>query len=391
MKYNFDEVIIRESTHSVKYDLREKIFGQDDIIPMWVADMDFATPDFIREAVKERADHPVYGYSIRPQLYFDSIRNWQEKHHHWKIKNDWIRFSPGIVPAVNLCVQAFTRPGDKIIVQPPVYFPFFSAIKNNKRIQLDNPLKLQNGRLSMDFDDLRSKIDKQTRMILLCSPHNPGGSVWRKEELQELAGICIEHGILIVSDEIHCDLVFPPNKHIPTATLSGEIADQTISCIAPSKTFNLAGMATSSVIVSNDSLAKRFDETMEQLHVGGGNLFGTIASIAAYTKGDEWLQQLLDYLQENARLAVEFINHKVRGIQTWLPESTYMLWLDCRELDMEDEELWNFFIRQAGLGFNKGQMFGQGGEGFMRLNFACPRQILMRALHQLAEAVNGET
>lgn len=391
MKYNFDEVIIRESTHSVKYDLREKIFGQDDIIPMWVADMDFATPDFIREAVKERADHPVYGYSIRPQLYFDSIRNWQEKHHHWKIKNDWIRFSPGIVPAVNLCVQAFTRPGDKIIVQPPVYFPFFSAIKNNKRIQLDNPLKLQNGRLSMDFDDLRSKIDKQTRMILLCSPHNPGGSVWRKEELQELAGICIEHGILIVSDEIHCDLVFPPNKHIPTATLSGEIADQTISCIAPSKTFNLAGMATSSVIVSNDSLAKRFDETMEQLHVGGGNLFGTIASIAAYTKGDEWLQQLLDYLQENARLAVEFINHKVRGIQTWLPESTYMLWLDCRELDMEDEELWNFFIRQAGLGFNKGLMFGQGGEGFMRLNFACPRQILMRALHQLAEAVNGET
>lgn len=387
MKYNFDEVIPRESTNSVKYDLREKLFGKDEIIPLWVADMDFATPDFIREAIKERAEHPVYGYSIRPESYFDSIRNWQEKKHQWKIKNEWIRFSPGIVPAVNFCVQAFTEPGDKIIVQPPVYFPFFWAISNNKRVQLDNPLKLQNGRLCMDFEDLRSKIDDRTKMILLCSPHNPGGSVWRKDELEELAGICREHGIIIVSDEIHCDLVLPPNKHIPTATLSNEIADQTITCIAPSKTFNLAGLATSSVIISNEKLAKKFDKSLEQVHVGGGNLFGTIASIAAYTKGEDWLGQLHDYLKTNARLAVDFINNNLDGVETWMPESTYMLWLDCRKLEMTDEELWNFFIQQAGLGLNKGVMFGEGGQGFMRLNFACPRQVLRRALDQLAEAL----
>ncbi|MDZ7740780.1 MAG: PatB family C-S lyase [Bacteroidota bacterium] len=390
MKYNFDRIIKRSSTSSVKYDLRKEIFGKEDVVPMWVADMDFETPPFIVDAIKKRADHPVFGYSIRPESYYQSIINWQKRRHRWEIKKEWIKFSPGIVPALNLCVMAFTEPGDKIIVQPPVYFPFFSAIKNNSRVQIDNPLTIRNGRLSIDLEDMRSKIDENTKMLFLCSPHNPGGSVWTKEELTELGAICLENDILIVADEIHCDLVLPGARHTALASISEEIAKNCISCIAPSKTFNLAGMGTSSVIISNPKLQEQFDRIMEQVHVGMGNLFGAVASEAAYTYGEEWLEQLISYIHENVLHAIEYFDKNIPLIRALQPEATYMLWLDCRQMKLEDDALWDFFVAKAGIGMNKGSMFGQGGQGFMRMNLACPRATLDLALGKIKNAIDHE-
>lgn len=387
MKYNFDKIIPRENTNCVKYDLRKHFFGTDEVIPMWVADMDFATPDFILKAIKKRAEHPILGYSVRSEGYYQSIINWQYNRHNWKIEKDWIVFTPGIVPALNLCVRAFTKPGEKVIVQPPVYFPFFSAIKNNDRIQLDNPLVLKDGRLCIDFGDLKRKIDKDVRMILLCSPHNPGGSVWKKDELNELAEICKANDILIISDEIHCDLVFRPNRHIPMACLSDEIAERTVTCIAPSKTFNLAGMATSSLIISNEKLRKQFEEEMEKVHVGGGNLFGAIASEAAYTRGADWRSQLVEYLDGNVYNAIRYIRENIPQIIPVRPEATYMIWLDCRNLGLPFDRINKFFVEKAGVGFNEGAMFGAGGEGFQRMNVACPRPVLMKALEQMKVAI----
>ncbi|MCF8228078.1 MAG: PatB family C-S lyase [Bacteroidales bacterium] len=388
MHYNFDEIIPRASTNSVKYDLRKKIFGKEDVIPMWVADMDFATPDFIVDAVRERAKHPVFGYSFRSDDYFRSIINWQKRNHNWVIEKEWVRYSPGIVPALNFCVMAYTDPGDKIIVQPPVYFPFFSAIRNHGRVQVNNPLKLEKGRLNMDFDNLRKKAAEGAKMLFLCSPHNPGGSVWTQKELTEMVNICLDYNILIVSDEIHCDLVLPGYNHKPTATLSEAAADITITCIAPSKTFNLAGMATSSVIISNKTLQEKFDTLMEQLHVGMGNLFGAVASEAAYAKGERWLEELIAYIDGNVRFALDFFEKNIPGIKAIRPEATYMLWLDCRKMELDDEQLWKFFVEEAGVGMNKGESFGEGGEGFMRMNLACPRKTIKRALGRIKYAID---
>ena len=251
MKYNFDEIIDRKNTSCVKWDYAEKFIGAKDLLPMWVADMDFKTPDFIVNAINERASHEIYGYTVRPDGYYESIINWINKKHNWKLKRDWIIFSPGIVPAVNMAVMAYTNPGDKIIVQPPVYFPFFSAVTDNGRQLVYNQLKLQNGRYYMDFEDLEKKIDKRTKMIIISNPHNPGGSAWTVEELKRLGEICVEKNVLLVSDDIHSDLVLPPYNHTIAATISQEISDVCITMMAPSKTFNLAGMATSSVIISS--------------------------------------------------------------------------------------------------------------------------------------------
>jgi cysteine-S-conjugate beta-lyase len=390
MKYNFDEVIERQGTNCVKYDLRELIFKDADLLPMWVADMDFATPDFIRAAIDERLKHPILGYSIRPDSYYRSIIDWQKRKHNWTVQKEWIKFCPGIVPALNLCVQAFTEPGDKIIVQPPVYFPFFSAVTANGRKQIDNPLVLKDGRLCMDFDDLISKIDADVKMIIISNPHNPGGTVWTKEELGTLAEICLKNNILILSDEIHCDLVFQPNKHTVLANLSKEAADISITCIAPSKTFNMAGLATSSVIVSNSELQKKYDTILETMHIGNGNIFGTIASEAAYTNGDEWLGQLVSYLQGNIDFAIEFFKKKTPKIKAIVPESTYMIWLDCKELKLNAQNLNGFFIKEAKIGLNDGEIFGKGGQGFMRINVACPRSILEKGLNQIWKAIEGK-
>ena len=388
MNYNFDEIIDREDTDSYKYDLRERFFGTEDVIPMWVADMDFRTPDFITDAVKQRAEHPIYGYSIRSSTFNESIVRWMKKRFSWEVQGNRIAFSPGVVPAINLCVMAYSEPGDKIVVQPPVYFPFYHAITNNNRQILYNPLKLINGRLSMDLDNLKDNIDERTKMILLCSPHNPGGSVWTKQELADLAAICMEDNILIISDEIHNDLVFKPHQHTPTATLSKDIEDITVTCISPSKTFNTAGLSTSALIIPKRKLLSRYIKVLEQVHVGSGNLFGHVALEAAYNYGEEWLEQLLDYLQGNIDYAIDYITKNIPQIKPIRPEATYMIWFDCRDLGISAEEQKEFFIKKARIGFSDGATFGPGGEGFQRMNIACPRSVLKEALERINRAIN---
>ena len=387
MKYNFDEIINRENTASVKYDLRKDIFGKEDVIPMWVADMDFKTPDFIIKAIKDRANHEVFGYSFRPESYFLSIVNWLKRRHNWEISKDWISFSPGIVPAVNMAILAFTEPNDKIIIQPPVYFPFFSAIKNNNRAIIENPLKLKNGRYCFDFNNLEKKL-ADAKMLILSNPHNPGGSVWTEDELKRLGEMCLENNVLIMSDEIHADLVFKDFKFIPLASISKNIADSTVTFIAPSKTFNMAALSTSSVIASNKELKDKYDKVLDAIHVGLGNVFGTVASEAAYNYGDEWLDQLMDYISVNLDFTQEFLNEKIPQIKMIRPEGTYLVWLDCSELNLNEKDLKEFMIKDAGLGFNDGRMFGTGGEGYMRMNIACPKQTLLDALISLEKAVN---
>jgi len=385
--YNFDEIIAREQTDCVKYDLREMFFGTDDVIPMWVADMDFRTPDFIIDAIKSRLDHKILGYSIRGEGFNNAITDWMKKRHDWVIKQDWISFSPGVVPALNLLVMAFTEPGDKIIVQPPVYFPFFMAIDNNGRLKVENPLKLENGRLGMDFEDLKVKA-KGAKMILISHPHNPGGSVWTKEELIQLSDICLENDVLMVSDEIHSDLLFNHQKHIPLASVSDKVAKQTIICNAPSKTFNLAGLATSYLIIPNKELLDRYNKILnDEMHLNMGNVFGGIALKAAYKDGDKWLDQLLEYVWENVCFVDDYLKKNIPQIKAIIPESTYMIWLDCRELGFSGDELKNFFISKAKVGFNDGRVFGTGGEDFMRINVACPKSVVKQALDNIKDAL----
>ncbi|MCF8367907.1 MAG: PatB family C-S lyase [Bacteroidales bacterium] len=388
MHYNFDEIIDRKGTSCVKWDITKAYFGSDELLPMWVADMDFKTPDFIVEAVKKRAAHEIYGYTVRPESYYSSMINWIGKKHKWKIEKDWIIFSPGIVPAVNMAVLAYTKPGDKVIVQPPVYFPFFSAVKDNGRQLVYNQLHIENGRYHMDFEDLKKKIDNRTKLIIISNPHNPGGSAWTKDELMKLGEICIEHNIILISDEIHSDLVIPPFKHTVAANISEEIADVTISMMAPSKTFNLAGMASSSVIISNPQLRNDFQVFLDRVHVGMGNLFGMVASEAAYTQGEDWLNQMLEYVKRNIDYTETYIKEKIPKIKMMRPEATYMVWLDFRELGMDNNELKRFIIEKAKLGLNDGPVFGPGGEGFQRMNLACPRAYVEEAMLRLEKAIN---
>lgn len=389
MIYNFDEITDRKNTSCVKWDFADAYFQAKDLLPMWVADMDFKTPDFIVDAVKKRAAHEIYGYTVRPDGYFSSMINWIEKLHGWTIQKDWIVFSPGIVPAVNIAVMAYTQPGDKVIVQPPVYFPFFSAVRDNGRQLVYNQLILENGRYTMDFADLEKKIDNRTKMIIISNPHNPGGSAWTEEELTRLGEICVKNNILLISDDIHSDLVIPPFKHTIAARLSKAIADVTITMMAPSKTFNLAGMATSSVIISNPGLRNTFQVMLDRVHVGNGNLFGMVASEAAYTHGTEWLEQMLSYLKANLDYVESYIKNNIPGVKMIRPEATYMVWLDFRELGLSSEALKKLILEKAKLGLNDGPVFGPGGEGFQRMNVACPRSIVEEAMKRLDKAVSS--
>jgi cysteine-S-conjugate beta-lyase len=389
MMWNFDEPTKRENTNCIKYDRREEIFGNKDIIPMWVADMDFNTPDFITKAMGDLLKHKIFGYSFRPPEYYSSITDWLKCRHNWSIEKEWMIFTPGIVPALNFCTLAFTRPGDSIIVQPPVYFPFFSAVESHGRTLVYNKLKEENGRWIMDFESLVTSIDEKTRMIIISNPHNPVGRVWNPGELTDLADICLKHNILVLSDEIHCDLVLPGFRHTPFATLSEEIAGNTITCIAPSKTFNLAGLSTSTVIISNPSLRRSFSRIVENLHIGNGNIFGTAASVAAYTHGQEWLDSLLHYIDSNVDFVEDYCRKMIPEIIPVQPEATYMIWLDCRKLGMSGKEIQNFFVNSAGIGMNEGSTFGPGGEGFMRMNLGTTHQTVIKAMEQIEKAVSS--
>jgi len=389
MRWNFDEPARREGTSCIKYDLRKETFGVAEVIPLWVADMDFNTPDFIIKALTARLSHEILGYSFRPEEYYSSIINWTRSRHKWNLEKEWICFSPGIVPALNICTLAFTEPGDEVIVQPPVYFPFFSAVESHGRSLVYNRLIESGGNWEIDFDNLKKCIGRKTKMIIISNPHNPVGRVWSPEELTELANICISNGILILSDEIHCDLILPGFRHTPLARLSELFAERSATCIAPSKTFNLAGLSTSSVIIPDPAIRKKFSSTLDKLHIGGGNIFGTVASVAAYTYGQEWLDELMLYLSGNEDFVAEYCRNLIPEIVPVQLEATYLMWLDCRKLAMTGKELQNFFIKRAGVGMNEGSTFGPGGEGFMRMNIACPRSTLVKAMELIEDAVAG--
>ncbi|HPT14105.1 MAG TPA: PatB family C-S lyase [Bacteroidales bacterium] len=386
MYYNFDEEIDRLNTSSIKYDGLQQFFGSDDLLPMWVADMDFRTPHFIINALKNRLEHEVLGYSFRSDSFQEAVAGWLKRRHGWEIKKEWIVFTPGVVPGVNLAVLAHTSSGDNIITQPPVYFPFFNAVTDHVRKLVYNKLSLINGRLSVDFDNLENECRKGAKMIIISSPHNPGGNVWTRDELSKIAAICLRYNVLIVSDEIHCDLVYKPNKHTPMASLSDEIASNTITFIAPSKTFNVSGLSSSLAIIPDENLRKQFVSTLDHLHIGLGNIFGNVAMEAAFTYGDEYDDALMEYLAGNVALVESFLETNLPQIKPVRPEATFLVWLDCREMGMTDKELNDFFLKKARLALNQGIQFGPGGEGFMRLNIGCTKATLLKGLNRLKQA-----
>ncbi|MDX9881473.1 MAG: PatB family C-S lyase [Prolixibacteraceae bacterium] len=387
--YDFDELINREGTNSVKYDGRPHFFGQKDVLPLWVADMDFKAPDFIVEAIRSRAQHEIYGYTFRPESYNEAIVHWLKTRHNWEIQKEWIHFSPGVVPSLAFSVMCFTEPGDSVIVQPPVYFPFFSAVKNNGRELIENPLRLENGRYFMDFEDLEKKIQADTKMLLLCNPHNPGGMAWTKKELQKLSRICTENNILVVSDEIHSDLIFRGFKHTPFALVSEESALNSITCMAPSKTFNIAGLSTSFLVIPNKKIFDKYDNLMKATQLYGGNIFGAVALEAAYTKGADWLDQMMAYIEGNYTFVEQFLGENIPQIVPIKPEATYLVWLDFSALGLKDADI-NSRLIKAGVGLNRGIQFGRQGKGFMRLNLGCPRSILTEALGRMKKEFAGE-
>jgi cystathionine beta-lyase len=389
MTYNFDEIIDRRNTGAVKVERCKALYGSEDVLPLWVADMDFRTPDFIFEAIRERCEHPILGYSMPPKEFYPSLISWINEHHNWLVKRQWIGFLPGIVPGLSFAVQSLTKEGDEIIVQPPVYYPFFHVVQNNKRVLVNNPLKTNNGKFEMDFEDLERKITSNTKLFILCNPHNPGGRVWSAETLRQLAEICSRHNILVVSDEIHADMVLKGHKHTPFATVSEDAAQISLTFMAPSKTFNMPGLISSSYIIPNPELHKRFVDFMEASELTGGNIFAYAATVAAYEKGDEWRKQMLTYVQGNIDFIVDFLKTNIPQIKPMIPEASFLIWLDCKELGMETDDLFDFFAQKAGLGLNKGTTFGQGGEYHLRLNVASSRLILKKAMKQLSKAVNG--
>jgi cystathionine beta-lyase len=383
--YNFDELVDRTGTNCIKYDARKLFFGSEDVLPLWVADMDFKTPDFIINALKNRLEHEVLGYTYRDESYFGSIINWLDKRHGWRVEKEWVSFSPGVVAGFTLAIDTYSKPGDEVVVQPPVYFPFFDSVKGTGRKMVENPLKIENGRYTFDLDDLKKKITPKTKMLLLCNPQNPGGMVWTREELTGLANICLENKILIVSDEIHSDLIFEENKHIPLPTISDEIANNCVVCMAGSKTFNIAGLTTSFLIIPNKQLFARYERTLKVPHLHMGNIFGSLALETAYRKGGGWVDQMVAYLKGNYDFLESFLKKNIPKIVPMKPEATYLIWLDFSAFNLNDEEL-NTKLISAGVGLNKGVQFGLEGTGFMRINIGCPRSVLEQALMRIKNA-----
>lgn len=383
----FDASVNRKGSGCAKWDDVDVVFNAPDVLPMWVADMDLLSPPAVLEAIAARAAHGVFGYPSPRSYYYDALIRWLEKRHSWKVKPEWLLSTPGVVTALSVAVQTFSRPGDKIIIQPPVYPPFFSSIVRNGRQVAENPLIYENGRYTMDFDHL-ARLAKDARMLILCSPHNPVGRVWRKDELTTLAEICLENDVLIITDEIHSDLVFAGARHTPLASLSDTFRDNAVTFIAPSKTFNTAGLYTSAAVIANPERRSQFAASVQTLGIAKSNVFGIVAQEAAYRHGEPWLEQLLVYLQGNRERLTQFINQEFPGIRVSKPEGTYLAWLDCRELGLSQAQLNDFFIREAKVGLNDGASFGAQGKGFMRLNFGCPRANLDEGLERLAQALH---
>jgi cystathionine beta-lyase len=387
MIFDFDKPISRENTNSVKFDGRHYYFGTKDVIPAWVADMDFAVPECITRALETRLQHPVFGYTLYPESLYESIIQWFWRRHSWKIEREWILMAPGVVPSLFAAVQAFASEGDGVIVQPPVYFPFFSSVTTNHRKLILNPLREVNGRYEIDIEHLENCAQKGAKLLMLCTPHNPVGRVWMRQELTSVLNIARKYNLIILSDDIHCDLIYPGNTHTMLGKLA-EPGDKIITTISPNKTFNIPGLGLSALVIPDAAQRNAMKQTFESLHVGNTNPFSIAAFEAAYREGDEWLDALMTYLQSTRDFVHDYLRNNIPQIKITKPEATYLLWLDCRELGMTDTQLRGFFIKGCKVGMNPGAVFGEGGTGFMRLNIGTPKSTIEQILLSISKAIN---
>lgn len=390
MKYNFDKDICRKNTDSFKWDTMDEKFNTKDAIPMWVADMDFEVSKSIVEGIKKRLDHEVFGYGVTPDSYFDAFTSWMKNKHNYLIEKDWIVFSPGVVPGISRAVGAFTEKDDEVIVQSPVYHHFYSAIEANGCKVIDNPLILKDGKYEMDFDDLQKKITDKTKMIILCSPHNPVGRVWKVEELRKLGEICLQHNILVISDEIHCDIVYKGYKHTVFSTIDERFKDISIICTAPNKTFNIAGFQTANLVIANSELRERFNKHNEKEFFYGHSILGNIAQEEAYKNGYEWYEQLMEYLEDNKDFAIDFIENRLPQLKVIRPEGTYLLWIDFSSLNMNTQELKRFLIDDCGVILSEGSEFGADCGHFQRMNIATQRNNIRKALEKIEYEIKNK-
>jgi len=381
--------IDRSGSNAEKYTLREKLFHTKEVIPMWVADMDIATPECVMESLKERLNHPIIGYEIMSDSAYAAQIAWMREHHSFEIKREWLSYSPSVVASIGCAIRALSEEGDEVIVMDPVYPPFYSMVKeNNRRLILHSLKRDEEGIYRFDLGQLRTQITSKTKLLLFCSPHNPIGRVWSREELTLLGKFCLEHGIRIISDEIHCDILYKPHTHIPMASVSLQLLENTVTLIGPGKTFNMAGFSISTVCIASDSLRSAYEEERQRVHFGDGAALSHVAFEAAYTYGGPWHRNVMEHLARNVRLIEKWCSNN-STIRFRSPEATYLAWLDCRELGLGDRELREFFVHKAGLGLSPGLSFGKEGSGFMRLNFAVPTAVLDDALQKLSGALHG--
>lgn len=388
MDYNFDEVVCRKHTDALKLEALAPRWGRTDLLPMWVADMDFKTPPFIVEVMKKRMECEVFGYTARPESWYEAIISWQARRHQWTITKEMISFVPGVVPALAMAVQAFTERGEKVMIQQPVYNPFAQVIRNNHRELVNCPLELKDGQYHINFEVFEEKI-KGCKLFLFCHPHNPGGRVWTREELQKVAAICAQNNVIIVADEIHADLTLPPYQHIPFATVSEEAAENSVVFASPSKAFNMAGLATSYAVIANPTLRRRFESYVEGNELAAGNVFAFNTVVAAYNKGEEWLQQMLNYVQGNVDEVIHYIEKYIPQLKVIVPQASYLVFIDFSALQLSQKEIVALCTDKAHLALNDGAIYGEEGKGYMRINLACPRSVVKQALIQLKEAVRS--
>jgi len=386
--YNFDEVVCRKHTDALKLEALAPRWGRTDLLPMWVADMDFKTPPFIVEVMKKRMECEVFGYTARPESWYEAIISWQARRHQWTITKEMISFVPGVVPALAMAVQAFTERGEKVMIQQPVYNPFAQVIRNNHRELVNCPLELKDGQYHINFEVFEEKI-KGCKLFLFCHPHNPGGRVWTREELQKVAAICAQNNVIIVADEIHADLTLPPYQHIPFATVSEEAAQNSVVFASPSKAFNMAGLATSYAVIANPTLRRRFESYVEGNELAAGNVFAFNTVVAAYNKGEEWLQQMLNYVQGNVDEVIHYIEKYIPQLKVIVPQASYLVFIDFSALQLSQKEIVALCTDKAHLALNDGAIYGEEGKGYMRINLACPRSVVKQALIQLKEAVRS--
>lgn len=386
MQYNFDEIIDRRGTDALKIDAIPNIWGRNDLLPLWVADMDFATPPFVVDALRRRLDHEIIGYTMRTPRWASSIVEWQQSRYGWQVQPEWLNFVPGIVPGIAFVISCFTEPGDTILIQPPVYHPYIHVPQNLGRTLRENHLDLVDGQYQIDFERFEQDV-RGCKLFLLCHPHNPGGRVWTAEELYRIAEICHREGVIVVSDEIHADLTLPPYQHVPFAKVSAKAAECSITMMSPSKAFNMAGLTSSYSIISNESLRERFHRHLDNSELNLGHAFAFIGVAAAYSHGTEWLDQMLAYVQGNIDYIEHFLATELPEIGMIRPQASYLVFLDCRKLGLSVKELNALFVDKARLALNDGAMFGKEGEGFMRFNVASPRSVIAEAMQRLKEAV----